>query len=71
MFINQHTAEQAKAGADIGAAAITVSVIMDWAPAVAAVFTALYAIFRLYEAVDKHMQNRRKDKRWPYREEKQ
>lgn len=69
MSISQHAFEQAKAGADIGAAALTVSVIMDWAPAVAAVFTALYAIFRLYEAVDKHVQHRKKEKRWPYHED--
>lgn len=66
MSIQHHVAEQAKVVADVGAAAVTISVIMDWAPAVAAVFTALYAIFRLYEAVDKHFQSRKNDKRWPY-----
>ena len=66
MFLSQQPLEQMKAGADVGAAALTVSVIMNWAPAVAAVFTALYAIFRLYEAVDKHVQHRKKDGRWPF-----
>ena len=66
MFISQQPLEQMKAGADVGAAALTVSVIMNWAPAVAAVFTALYAIFRLYEALDKHFQVRKKDGRWPF-----
>ena len=66
MFLSQQPLEQLKAGADVGAAALTVSVIMNWAPAVAAVFTALYAIFRLYEAMDKHFQQRRKDGRWPF-----
>lgn len=70
MFGVQQPLEQMKAGADIGAAAVTVSVIMNWAPAIAAVFTALYAIFRLYEAIDKHFQHRKKDGRWPYNKAK-
>lgn len=66
MSISHQAAEQLKIGGDVGAAALTVSVIMNWAPAVAAVFTALYAIFRLYESVDRHMQARKKAQRWPY-----
>ncbi len=68
-MFSQHDIEYLKAGADVGAAAITVSVIMNWAPAIAAVFTALYAIFRLYEAIDKHLLQRKKDGRWPFKDQ--
>lgn len=56
---SQHILEQVKVGGDIGAGALTVAAIMEWAPATAAIFTALYAIFRLYEGIDKHIHDKK------------
>lgn len=63
--------EYVKNAADVGAAALTISVVMEWAPAIAAVFTALYAAFRMYEAVYNHLQVRRQNKHWPYKDKEQ
>lgn len=62
------TMQDYKAVGDVGAAALTLATVMQWAPAIAAVFTALYAMFRLYEAVYNHFKQRKANKDWPYQE---
>lgn len=58
----QKLIEHGKEVVDVGAAGITVAAIMDYAPAVAAVFTALYAIVRLIEFVDSWLYKRKQRK---------
>ena len=65
MITSQQSMSNLKAVGDVGAAAITLSAVMQWAPAIAAVFTALYAIFRLYEAVHNHL---KKNNYWPFKD---
>lgn len=44
-------AEAIKAVGDISAVSVTVATILNWLPAVAALFTILWTATRLYEAV--------------------
>lgn len=52
---------------DVGAVGVIVAAIMDYAPVISALFAALYIVFRFYEAVDKHIQERKSTGRWPFR----
>ena len=56
---SQKVIEHAQELGDIGAGAITIAAIMQWAPPISAVATAAYLIFRLYVAVDKHIYERK------------
>lgn len=59
MSFEQKSIEHAKEIGDIGAGVVTVAAIMEYAPAVAAVFTALYAVFRLFEGIEKYLYERK------------